>query len=106
MYGGGRRGSAGPGLPPCGYLNLRPVRTMIDLYDTSTNALVGSITDAELQYLREVLEEESMGDMDYYFTADTIDLLTEDGEATDHLLEVLRDALGDAEGVELRWHER
>lgn len=81
---------------------LRP--TMIDLYDTSSNALVGTITEAELEYLKEVLEEESLGDVDYYFTADTIDLLTEDGGATDHLLRVLRDALGKAEGMELRWH--
>jgi hypothetical protein len=81
-------------------------QTVIDLYDTSSNALVGTITEAELEYLREVLEEESLGDTDYYFTADTIDLLTEDGGATDHLLKVLRDALGKADGVELRWHER
>ena len=77
--------------------------TTIDLYDTATNALVGSITEAELEYLQEVLEEESLEDKDYYFTADTIDLLTEDGGATDHLLKVLRDALGKAEGIELRW---
>jgi hypothetical protein len=76
----------------------------IDLYDTATNALVGTITEAELEYLREVLEEESLEDKDYYFTADTIDLLTEDGGASDHLLKVLRDALGKAEGIELRWH--
>lgn len=76
----------------------------VDLYDTATNALVGSISQAELEYLQEVLEEESLEDKDYYFTADTIDLLTEDGGATDHLLKVLRDALGKAEGIELRWH--
>jgi hypothetical protein len=81
-------------------------QTVVDLYDPSTNALVGTITEAELEYLREVLEEESLGDTDYYFSLDTIDLLTEDGGATDHLLKVLRDALGKSDGVELRWHER
>jgi hypothetical protein len=82
------------------------IQTVVDLYDTATNALVGTITEAELEYLREVLEEESLGDTDYYFSTDTIDLLTEDGGATDHLLKVLREALGKADGVELRWHER
>jgi hypothetical protein len=79
---------------------------MIDIYDTESDALIGSITEAELEYLKEVLEEESLDDMDYYFTADTIDLLTEDGRATDHLLEVLRKGLGAEEGVELRWEHR
>ncbi len=76
---------------------------MIDLYNTESDELIGSITEAELDYLKEVLEEEALDDTDYYFTADTIDLLTEDGRATDHLLEVLRKAVGEEDGVELRW---
>ena len=79
---------------------------MIDLYDTATNKLAGSITDAELQYLVDVLEEESLADRDYYFEKATLDLLGSDGRATDHLLQVLRSALGSAEGVELRWQRR
>lgn len=79
---------------------------MIDLYDTSSNTLVGSITEAELAFLKEALEEESLGDRDYYFASETIDLLTDEGGATDHLLQVLRTALGSSEGVELRWQVR
>ena len=79
---------------------------MIDLYDTATKALVGSITEAELKYLVDVLEEESLADRDYYFEKATLDLLGNDGRATDHLLQVLRGALGSAEGVELRWQRR
>ena len=79
---------------------------MIDLYDSSSNALVGSITDAELEFLMDHLEEESLQDTDYYITQATIDLLTENGEATDHLVEVLRHAVGEGEGVELRWQRR
>ena len=79
---------------------------MIDLYDTGTNSLVGSIIDAELQYPVESLEEESPQDRDYYIEAGTIDWLAEDGRATDHLLKVLRAALGDGDGVELRWTKR
>lgn len=79
---------------------------MIDLYNTATNTLVGSITEAELQHLMNNLEEESPRDTDYYIEKGTIDLLANDGLATDHLLKVLRDAVGDTEGVELRWERR
>jgi hypothetical protein len=78
---------------------------MIDLYDNETNALIGSISEHELQTLVEGLEEESAEDRDYYITRETIDLLG-DGNATDHLLQLLRTALGSAEGVEIRWQRR
>ena len=78
---------------------------MIDLYDNETNALIGSITEPELQTLIDGLEEESAEDRDYYITRETIDLLG-DGKATDHLLQLLRAALGSAEGVEIRWQRR
>ena len=78
---------------------------MIDLYNTSTNQLIGSITDAELQLLIDRLEEESATDRDYYITADTIDMLA-DGQATEHLLHLLRQAVGSNEGVEIRWQRR
>ena len=75
---------------------------MIDLYNKATNQLIGSLTEAELQVLADGLEEESLDDRDYYIDAATIDLLA-DGKATDHLLQLLRAALGGEEGVEIRW---
>jgi hypothetical protein len=78
---------------------------MIDLYVNDTNQLVGSITDADLQVLVGGLEEESSQDKDYYITAATIDVLG-DGRASDHLLGLLRRALGSSEGVEIRWERR
>jgi len=78
---------------------------MIDLYKNDTNQLVGSITDADLQVLVDGLEEESSADKDYYITAATIDVLG-DGRASDHLLGLLRRALGSSEGVEIRWERR
>lgn len=78
---------------------------MIDLYNDATNQLIGSVTEAELQVLVDVLEEESQEDQDYYIDAATIDLLA-DGRATDHLVQLLRTALGDADGVEIRWQRR
>jgi hypothetical protein len=78
---------------------------MIDLYSASTNQLIGSITDADLQLLVERLEEEFSEDQDYYIDAATIDLLG-DGRASDHLLNLLRSALGSSEGVDIRWKRR
>lgn len=79
---------------------------MIDLYDTATNTMVGSITEAELQHLINSLEAESPRDTDYYIQKGTIDLLADDGLATDHLLKLLRSAIGTGPGVELRWERR
>ena len=78
---------------------------MIDLYNNTTNQLIGSLTEAELQVLIDGLEEESLEDQDYYINAATLDLLG-DGRATDHLMQLLRAALGGAEGVEIRWQRR
>ena len=78
---------------------------MIDVYNAATNELLGSITEADLRVLVDGLEEESPQDQDYYIDAATIDLLG-DGRATDHLLGLLRKALGASEGVEIRWQRR
>jgi hypothetical protein len=78
---------------------------MIDVYNKATNALVGSISEADLKVLVDALEEEASDDQDYYIDAATIDVIG-DGQATDHLLKVLRTALGDAEGVDIRWNKR
>jgi hypothetical protein len=78
---------------------------VIDIYDNETNALVGTITEADLKVLADHLEEESSEDQDYYIDAATIDVIG-DGQATEHLLGVLRKALGTAEGVEIRWQRR
>ena len=78
---------------------------MIDLYNAATNQRLGSITDADLQVLIDGLEEESTQDRDYYIDAATIDLLG-DGRASDHLLGLLRSALGSGDGVEIRWERR
>jgi hypothetical protein len=78
---------------------------MIDLYNATTNTLIGSITQSELQTLVDRLEEESTTDRDYYIDQATIEMLG-DGNATDHLLQLLRAALGSDEGVEIRWQQR
>ena len=78
---------------------------MIDLYINDTNELVGSITDADLRVLVDALEEESEDDRDYWIDKATIDVLG-DGRATEHLLNLLRKAVGSSNGVEIRWERR
>jgi hypothetical protein len=78
---------------------------MIDVYNNETNALIGSITDGDLKVLTDAFEEESEDDQDYYIDQATIDMLG-DGRATEHLMALLRKALGTAEGVEIRWERR
>jgi hypothetical protein len=78
---------------------------MIDLYNKATNELLGSITEADLKVLVDALEEESSKDQDYYIDAATIDVIG-DGRASDYLLKLLRAALGDSQGVDIRWNRR
>ena len=78
---------------------------MIDLYNNDTNELIGSITEADLKVLADHLEEESLEDRDYYIDRATIDLIA-DGAATEHLLGLLRKAVGTSDGIEIRWQRR
>ena len=78
---------------------------MIDLYNEETNQLIGSITEADLKVLQDALEEESSEDQDYYIDRATIDVIG-DGRATEHLLNLLRDAMGAGDGVDIRWERR
>jgi hypothetical protein len=75
---------------------------MIQLVDNDSRAPIGSITDEELMYLQEHLEEESADDQDYWIDGATLDALEEDG-AQPRLIELLRKALGEREGMEVRW---
>jgi processive 1,2-diacylglycerol beta-glucosyltransferase len=78
---------------------------MIDVYDNDTNELIGSITEADLKVLQDHLEEESLDDQDYYIDRATIDVI-DDGQATEHLMNVLRKALGTKESIDIRWQKR
>ena len=78
---------------------------MIDLYNATTNELLGNITEADLAVLVEGMEEESTTDQDYFIDAATIDVLA-DGRATEHLVGLLRKAVGTGEGVDIRWKRR
>jgi hypothetical protein len=75
---------------------------MIRLHDAERETLIGTITEDQLQFLIEELEEESAEDRDYYVSVDTIDMLEEDG-ADSQLVLLLRSALAGREGFDVRW---
>jgi len=75
---------------------------MIQLHEKETGVFLGTITDAQLQFLIDQLEEESTDDTDYYIDQTTLDLFEEVGAEVD-LLALLRQALGTREGIEIVW---
>ena len=78
---------------------------MITLRDKESGQILGTISDEELLFLIDSLEEESEEDADYYIDADTIDMLEEDG-APASLTTLLRTSLGDREGLDVEWSRR
>ena len=75
---------------------------MIQLRDAERGTRLGAITDEQLRFLVDELEEESSTDQDYYISAQTIDMLEADG-ADAELVNLLRQALRGRDGVEVRW---
>jgi processive 1,2-diacylglycerol beta-glucosyltransferase len=74
----------------------------ITLYDNDSGAVIGDITEGDLQFLIDNLEEETSDDQDYYLRPETVAMLADRG-GSDSLLGLLRAALGDGEGFEIRW---
>jgi hypothetical protein len=78
---------------------------MITLRDKETGAEIGSITEEQLRFLVDQLEEEFEEDRDYYISQPTVDLMEEKG-ADPELIALLRRAIGDREGIEIEWSRR
>jgi hypothetical protein len=77
---------------------------VITLSLKDSGAPLGTIDDADMQVLRDQLEEESETDTDYFINAPTIELLEQNG-ASAAMVAMLRAAAGDSEGVEIAWSE-
>jgi processive 1,2-diacylglycerol beta-glucosyltransferase len=75
---------------------------MIQLHDVQRGTVLGTITDAQLQFLVDELEEESRTDQDYYISAATLAMLEQDG-GDPELIALLRAALAGREGLDVRW---
>jgi len=75
---------------------------MIELRDKKTGAYLGTISEAQLQFLIDQLEEESVRDQDYYINLATLDMF--EGEGGDpELLALLRQSLGTRQDMDIVW---
>ena len=75
---------------------------MPNLYNKNSGALLGVVSDADIQMLVDQLEEEDTKDVDYFVDPDTVDIL-EDAGASGTLVQMLRAAIGSSEGIDIRW---
>ena len=75
---------------------------MVQLYNNTTGELLGTITEDQLQYLIDQMEEESSRDRDYAITPMVLAYFDSHGADPD-LLELLKRALGTKDEVIIRW---
>jgi hypothetical protein len=75
---------------------------MINLYTGRSTTPAGQLTEEQLQFLIDNLEEEGEGDQDYYLDGATLDFLAARG-ADAVLLTLLQAALGEKESGTVRW---
>jgi hypothetical protein len=74
-----------------------PKLTRIDTGDD-----IGNITDVQLKFLVEQLEEDHEEDEDYYVDRDTLELMADNG-ADPELLALLEKAMGDDDHMDIAW---
>jgi hypothetical protein len=67
-----------------------------------TGATIGDISDQQLAFLVEQLEEEHDEDQDYFVDRETIELMSDNG-ADPELLALLEKAIGDDESMNIAW---
>lgn len=72
------------------------------LYLADSGDTLGTITDAQLQFLVDQLEEEDLEDKDYYLDRDTLDHLREQGGEPE-LMALLEKALDGRDDVDIAW---
>ena len=77
---------------------------MVALSLKDGSAFLGTIDETDLQLLIDRLEEEDDQDTDYYISPMTIELLEQRG-ASPGLIRILKQAVGNSEGVEVVWKE-
>jgi len=69
-----------------------------------SNRFLGVISDADVKVLVDQLEEEDMADDDYFIDGATVSILETAG-ASSTLVELLLGAIGDSEGIDIRWEK-
>ena len=75
---------------------------MIKLHDKNTQKLIGEINEKQLQFLADELVEEDSADQDYYISRDQLYQLEKKG-GDETLIQMLRDALGNNDYMDIIW---
>ena len=75
---------------------------MICLYEKGSNRLLGTIGEAQLQFLIDQLEEEWIEDQDYAITPLLVEMFQNEN-VDKEIITLLNDALGSNEEVEVVW---
>ncbi len=75
---------------------------MIVLTNKDTGIEIGTITEAQLQFLIDQLEEENPNDTDYWLNRTELEIFKENG-ADPELLALLEKGMGEAEDMEVSW---
>ncbi len=75
---------------------------MIHLKNKETGDDIGTLSEAQLQFLIEQFEEETTDDQSYWLNRDTLEMLSDNG-ASDELIEILETAFGDEDEIEIEW---
>ena len=75
---------------------------MINLHDKNTQELIGEISEEQLQFLIDELVEEDSTDQDYYINRDQLDQLEKNG-GDEALIQMLRDAMGTKQDMDIIW---
>ena len=75
---------------------------MINLREKGIDKPLGQISEEQLQYLIDHLEEEWLEDQDYAITPLLLQVFEEQG-ADPLLVSLLRDALGERDEMEIAW---
>jgi hypothetical protein len=75
---------------------------MVKLYEKKTRQYLGRISDEELQFLIDHLEEETLTDTDYYINRATLELLKSKG-MSQALAGLIEGAMGSNDDAEISY---
>lgn len=76
---------------------------MIHLRNDDNNTMIGAISERDLQLLVDAFQKESTIEQTYFINRAAVDLIGDAGKATEHMMSLLRTAVGSGEGVSVRW---
>jgi hypothetical protein len=74
------------------------------LVQAESNRFLGVISDADVKVLIDELEEEDLADDDYFIDGATVSILEAAG-ASKEMVSMLLSAIGDSEGIDIRWEK-